>query len=78
MKDNLQSENEKYEIMRLIQSLCEIKDLKQKSNEKQLKLLSILCNQKILCFSCVCIKCFKSAKKNSKNVKLLTKEDTFG
>ena len=31
-------------------------------------------------FSCVCIKCFKSAKKNTKNVKLklFTKEDTFG
>ena len=31
-------------------------------------------------FSCVCIKCFKSAKKNTKNVKfkLLTNKDTFG
>ena len=31
-------------------------------------------------FSCVCIKCFKSANKNIKNMKLklLTKKDTFG
>ena len=44
------------------------------------KLLSILSYQKNLFFSCVCIKCFKSAKKDTKNMKLksLTKEDTFG
>ena len=36
--------------------------------------------KKNIFFSCVCVKCFKSAKKDIKNVnlKLLTKEDTFG
>ena len=44
MKENLKSENE------LIRLQCEIKDLKQKLNEKQSKLLSILCHQKIYFF----------------------------
>ena len=30
------------------------------------KIFSILCHQKKIFFSCVCIKCFKSAKKNTK------------
>ena len=44
------------------------------------KLLSILCHQKKLFFSCVYIKCFKLAKKDIKNekLKLFTKKDTFG
>ena len=43
------------------------------------KLLSILCHQKIIFFLCACIKCFKSAKKDTKNVKwkLLIKERYF-
>ena len=45
MKDNLRTENEKYEIMRLSSI---------KSSEK---LLSILCHQKKFFFTCVCIKC---------------------
>ena len=45
MKDNLRTENEKYEIMRLSSI---------KSSEK---LLSILCHQKNFFFTCVCIKC---------------------
>ena len=68
IKENLRSENEKQEIMKL----SSIKYLSE-------KLLSILCHKKN--FSCVCIKWFKSAKKkNTKNskLKLLTKEDTFG
>ena len=67
MKENLRGENEKHEIMRL----CEIKDLSE-------KVLSILCHKKKK--NCVCIKWFKSAKKNTKHVKLklLTKGDTFG
>ena len=64
MKGNLRSENQKYEIMRL----------------SSMKLLSILCRQKNYYFSCVCIKCFKSERKNTKStrLKLLGKEDTFG
>ena len=50
MKGNLRSENQKYEIMRL----------------SSMKLLSILCRQKNYYFSCVCIKCFKSERKNTK------------
>ena len=50
MKENLRSENEKQEIMRL--SSVKIKDLSENSKN----LLSILCHQKILFFSCVCIK----------------------
>ena len=44
------------------------------------KLLSILCHPNKKNFSCICIKWFKSAKKDTKNVKLklLTREDTFG
>ena len=70
MKDNLRSEKEKYEIMRL-------SSIKSRTFEK---LLNILCHQKNLFFSCVCIKWFKSTKKNTKNakLKLLTTEDTFG
>ena len=43
MKDNLRCENEKYEIMRLIEQY-RIKDFSEKLNEKQSKLLSILCH----------------------------------
>ena len=74
MKENLRSENKKQEIMRL----SSIKSTTQVKNSQ--KLFSILCHQKILFFSCVCIKWFKSAKKDTRNVKLklLTKEDTYG
>ena len=67
MKDNLRSENEKFEIEQ-----CEIKDVSE-------KLLSISCHQKNFFFLCV-YKMVKSAKKDIKNVKLklLTQEDTFG
>ena len=67
MKDNLRSENEKFEIEQ-----CEIKDVSE-------KLLSISCHQKKFFFLCV-YKMVKSAKKDIKNVKLklLTQEDTFG
>ena len=74
IKENLRSENEKLEIMRL-------SSIKSKTLVKNgQKLLSILSYQKKIFFSCVCIKCFKSAKKDTKNMKLklLTKEDTFG
>ena len=68
MKDNLRSENEKYEIMRL-------SSIKSKTSVKNWVFYS---TKKI--FSCVFIKCFKSAKKNTKNanLKLLTKKDTLG
>ena len=48
--------------------------------EKQSKIIKHFMPLKILFFSCVCIKWFKSAKKDRKNVKLqlLTKADTFG
>ena len=41
--------------------------------------MSTLCHQKKLFFSCVCIKSFKSTKKNTKNakLKLLTKKRYF-
>ena len=67
MKDNLRSENEKFEIEQ-----CEIKDVSE-------KLLSISCHQKKFFSLCV-YKMVKSAKKDIKNVKLklLTQEDTFG
>ena len=49
MKDNLRSENEKTRNHKIKQ--YKIKDLSE-------KLLSILCHQKRLFFSCVCIKWF--------------------
>ena len=71
MKDNLRNENEKNEIMKL-------SSVKSRTSAKNYR---VFCNiKKNLFFSCVCIKCFKSTKKNTKNakLKLLTKEDTFG
>ena len=60
MKDNLKSKNEKYKIMRLI-------SVKSKTYVKNIEYF-MPSKKKI--FSCICIKCFKSAKKNTKNVKL--------
>ena len=63
MKENLRSENEKQEIMRL-------SSIKSKTWEYFMPSKS----------SCVCIKWFKSAKKDTKTVKLklLTKENILG
>ena len=68
IKDNLRSENEKNEIMRL-------SSVKSKTYVKNYWVSYAI--KKI--FFCVCIKCFKSAKNNTKNVKLklLTKEYNF-
>ena len=54
--------------------------LKQELSEKQPKIIEHLHHQKHFCVCSVCIKCGKSAKKHTKNVKLklLTREDTFG
>ena len=62
MNENLRIENENQKIMRLSsiksKTLFKIKKnfKRLKLNEKQPKLLRILCHCKILFFSCVCIK----------------------
>ena len=47
----------------------EIKDLKQKLNEKQSKIIEHLRHQKKKKFVCACTKRFKSAKKDRRNMK---------
>ena len=61
MKDNLRRENEKYEIMRR-------SSVKSKTWVKNYWVFHAI--KKFCFFSCVCIKWFKSAKKDIKNVKL--------
>ena len=67
MKDNLRSENEK------------LWDWVVWNQRPKWKIIECFMPSNNF-FSCVCIKCFKSAKKDKKNVKLklLTKESTLG
>ena len=66
MKENLKSEIEKYEIMRLssIKSKTYVKN-QMKNSQKY-----FMPSTKFIFFPCVCRKCFKSANKNIKKCKI--------
>ena len=63
MKDNLRSENEKYEIVKL-------SSIKSKTSVKNCWVFYAIKN---IFFSCVCIKCFKSAKEKKRKIKTCRK-----